>query len=74
MSMNLLILRTNIETQTNVEMVVPILDNHELINRWTIDTDDVDNVLKIEAKENLREDDIAHLIYRSGFSCEALED
>ncbi len=74
MSMNLLILRTNIETQNNVEMLVPILDNHESINRWTIDTDDIDNVLKIEAKENLRKEDVAQLIYGSGFSCEELDD
>lgn len=72
--MNLVILRTNIETKNRVQVLRPVLDNHDSINRWSIDIEDVDNVLRIEAKDTVDDNQIITLIKKYGFYGEALED
>jgi hypothetical protein len=72
--MKLLIFKTDIKTKKMVKAVKPILNNNSVIVNWSIDTKDIDNVLRIEASENLNEDDIIDLIKPSGFGCEILMD
>ena len=72
--MYLLILKTNIESEAMVRTVACALNNHEAIDRWHIDTEDVDNVLKVESTMNLDESDISHLIRPYGFTGEELKD
>jgi hypothetical protein len=72
--MKLLIFKTNIKTRKMVKAVRPILNNHSVIVNWSIDTKDIDNVLRIEVSENLNEDDIIDLIKPKGFGCEILMD
>jgi len=71
--MNLLILRTNIDGQ-KLNRIAPVLNFHSSIRSWNIDTSDIDNVLRIEAEDTLREQDVIQLVQCYGFVCEELED
>ena len=51
-----------------------LFNNHPGITDWSIDTEDIDNVLRIEAAENLNEHDVISLINTRGFYCDALTD
>ena len=72
--MVLLIFRTDIKTKKKVKVVKPIFNNHPVIKNWSVDTDDIDNVLKIEAVGTLAENDIITLMKTCGFYCEILTD
>ena len=72
--MNLLIFKTDIKTKKEVKVVRPLFNNHPVITNWSIDIADIDNVLRIEAEDDLNENDIIHLIKTSGFYCEVLAD
>lgn len=72
--MKLVILKTNIRSKRKVNRIKPIFNNMPSILNWSIDTQDIDNVLRIEATENLHEVDIIHLIKKYGFYAEALSD
>jgi len=70
----LFILKTDIKTKKKVKAIRPFLNNHSGIIKWTIDIEDIDNVLKIEASDYLTEHDIIDKIKAQGFYCDALED
>lgn len=72
--MKLLILRTNIKTQTHVEDVKTILNSYPVITKWSVDTEDIDNVLRIEAGDHVNELELMHLIRQQGYICENLPD
>lgn len=52
----------------------PLFSNIETIKRWSIDTEDVDNVLRIEANEDLDESDVINLLFDFGYNCKTLAD
>jgi hypothetical protein len=72
--MKLLILKTDIKTNKKVKKMKSVFNNHPVISKWSIDTEDIDNVLRIEADDNLLEDDVKKLVIENGFYCEALPD
>lgn len=72
--MNLLIFRTDIKSKNKVKTIKPILNNHPTISEWSVDLEDIDNVLRIEAQDDLSEKDIIHMIKKCGFYCEMLPD
>ncbi len=72
--MKLLIFRTNIATKKKVKLLHPVFHHYDPIRRWTVDTEDVDHVLRIEAAEHVEEQEVIHLLNMKGFQCEPLED
>lgn len=70
----LLIFRTSIATMQQVRVVKKIFKNQAAILDWWVDIEDIDNVLRIEATENLEENDIINLLACQGFYCEVLPD
>jgi len=70
--MEVLVFKTNIETRLNLDRMEPIFNNHPNIKVWSIDTEDVDNVLRIEADESLSEKEVIQLIQPIGVQCEVL--
>lgn len=72
--MKLVILRTDIKTKKKVKKMKPVFNNHPVISKWSIDTEDIDNVLRIEAEDNLDEDEVKKLVIENGFYCEDLPD
>lgn len=72
--MNVIVLKTNIQSREKAETLIPIFDNHKAINQWTVDTEDIDNVLRIELKEHLDEREIISIINSYGFFGEDLKE
>ncbi|MGB5819391.1 MAG: hypothetical protein WBG90_07880 [Saonia sp.] len=72
--MKLLIFRTDIKTKKKVKTIKPLFNNLSTITDWSIDLEDIDNVLRIETAEDLNEREIIHLLSTYGFQCEALTD
>jgi len=72
--MKLLIFRTDIKTKKKVKVMKPIFNSHPLINNCFVDITDIDNVLRVEVAENLKEHNIIDLTKTNGFCCEVLPD
>jgi cell fate (sporulation/competence/biofilm development) regulator YmcA (YheA/YmcA/DUF963 family) len=70
--MKIIILRTDVKTKKKVKKIKPFLNEHPIITNWSIDLEDIDNVLRIEANENLHEDEVKHIFQKEGFYCENL--
>jgi len=70
--MELFIFKTNISTHQTDGFLAPLFNHLPFINRWSIDLDDVDKVLKIETTLLTKEDDVLHLLKGLGVKCEVL--
>ena len=69
----ILVFKTDLESDERLEAVKPFLDKHPGILRWTVDRHDIDKVLRIES-ENVSADDVIGLLQQEGFLCEELPD
>jgi hypothetical protein len=56
----------------DIDLLKPILDAHPHIERWTVDTSDIDCVLRIVTC-SLRVDDVIALVTPSGYACAELD-
>ena len=74
MSSHLHIFRTDVKTPKKVKVIKPVFNHHPHIKKWSVDTEDIDNVLKVEAATHLSEQDIIVLMKTCGFYCAALGD
>jgi hypothetical protein len=72
--MELLIFRTDIKTKKKVKSLKPIFNRQMDILKWSVDLEDIDNVLRIEATENLSEKAIIDLVRMEGFYIKTLSD
>ncbi len=63
---------TDLKTTKSIRSVSPVLNNNSMISKWTVDNEDIDNVMRIEAHNSLNEEDIVHLMKTHGFYCEEL--
>lgn len=72
--MELLIFRTDIKSKKKVKSLKPVFNNHSDIIKWSIDLDDIDNVLRIEATTKLSEGDVIDLVEIKGFYIKTLSD
>ncbi|QCX38865.1 hypothetical protein FF125_10615 [Aureibaculum algae] len=72
--MELLIFKTDIKSRKKVKSIKPLFKNHSDILQWSIDLEDIDNVLRIEATDNLSENEIIDLVQLNGFYIETLPD
>jgi hypothetical protein len=71
--LKILVFKTNISTNNDVEKVKHLLALEKYIQRWNIDREDVDNVLRIECI-HLQPSIIIQLLRCAGFMCEELPD
>lgn len=74
MPYHLLIIKTNLETKKKINSILPIFNNHQFINDWSVDIEDVDNVLRIESLKTFKEADLLALLQNHGFEGELLPD
>ncbi len=72
--MNVLVLKTKLSSQREIENVRPLLDMHPQINRWNVDSDDIDNVLRIEASGHLKEEHVKTILRQYDIPCELMQD
>ena len=69
----ILVFKTNIKTDDDKQKVAKVLDALPQTNRWTVDCEDCDCVLRIEA-EGISEQQIIETVQRAKFECEELKD
>ncbi len=72
--MELLLFRTDIKSKKKVKSLRPMLNNHSDILNWSVDLEDIDNVLRIEATTNLSEQEVMDLVSVQGFYIKTLAD
>ena len=70
--MNILVFKTDLKTKKKVREISPCLNNHALIQEWSVDLFDVDNVLRIVTSHPLKEGDVISLVKQYGFYCKPL--
>ena len=68
------VFRTGIKTMENVNNISPVMNSHPKIESWSVDTEDIDNVLRIVAHGKLNEAEIIKQLRKCGFFCEVLHD
>jgi hypothetical protein len=71
--MNVLVLRTNIDDEQKLKVMSSLLNDFQEIKLWSLDQEDVDKVLRIEASESLTISSIAKMLNSKGLICEELE-
>ena len=68
-----LVFKSNISGEQNIEFLQSIMDEHTAIIRWNIDRHDIDNVLRIETT-SLQPSEVEDLVSKAGFFCQELPD
>lgn len=56
-----------------MEALKPVFSKQRAISRWSVDIEDIDNVMRVVTKARLPEMDIIKMVRNLGFECEALE-
>ena len=69
---NILIFKTNIQTEGDKQRIQSTLDADDTIQQWNIDLHDIDCVLRI-VSDSLTTEQIIKVIKHSGFECAELE-
>ena len=72
--MHVLVFSSNIELENQFIGLTTSFDKHFGILKWSIDIEDIDNVIRIEATENITEVDVIKLVKMNGFKIEPLPD
>jgi hypothetical protein len=67
-----MIFKTNIETEQDLNAIARILNGETTIRKWNVDREDIDRVLRIESDSDLAL--IRQKIEFAGFLCEELTD
>lgn len=71
--MDILIFKTNLENPELISRAKPLLQNIEGIQKWNVDAQDCDNVLRIEAVQ-VSPRSIENVLQGAGYYCEELQD
>jgi cell fate (sporulation/competence/biofilm development) regulator YmcA (YheA/YmcA/DUF963 family) len=66
------VFRTNVGTHEEKLRIKNLLGGHPLIDEWSVDTEDVDRVLRVVSRE-LSASSIIELVTSGGFDCHELE-
>lgn len=69
--MDILVFKTNIDREDDVLRVMNRMKEEVRIRRWSVDREDCDKVLRVEADEILP-DEIIEMIKTAGYACEEL--
>ena len=70
--MSILVLKTNLETPQEVHKIEPILNAHPSITDWNVDVQDIDNILRIVAEQEITENQIIALLNQHEVQSEIL--
>lgn len=71
--MDILIFKTDIANRWHKSMAQKLLNNLEGILRWTVDVEDIDHVLRVEAV-NLPPRHVELVLAMGGYYCEEMKD
>ncbi len=71
--MKLLIFKTNIENESSIRKVNALLAYNPNVVDWTVDLEDRDKVLRIEAEDQVVEAEVMAMVNSWGLNCQTLE-
>ena len=71
--MEVLVFKTNIIHDHELDAISPILDVNPSVLKWNIDREDIDKVLRVET-EDIAPHQMIEMIEGAGFFCEELPD
>jgi len=71
--MNVLIFKTDISNQEKTNSVELLFKDQFEILKWSVDTEDVDNVLRVESSGKIDDNFIINLLTTYKIYCEVLE-
>ncbi|MBL4706937.1 MAG: hypothetical protein JKY48_00660 [Flavobacteriales bacterium] len=71
--MELLIFKTNIESERKIRKLERKFSSFSNIKSWTIDVDDIDRVLKVRVERASNQFEVKSLVNNCGFICEELD-
>jgi hypothetical protein len=69
---NIHVFKTNIATEADSHVIRNVLDRHKKIEKWSIDINDTDKVLRIVSC-SIHPTEIIELINNNGYQCHELE-
>ncbi len=67
------IFKTNIRYKKNLKALQKAFEPHPEIIKWSVDTEDIDKVLRVELTEHVSEKEVIDLVQHLGLVCELLE-
>lgn len=70
---NLFIFGTNLQTEKDKQVISKVLNTNHEIERWNIDLEDIDSVLRIES-QTLTSEQIIKIITEQDFKCSELSE
>ena len=70
--MEILVFKTNLSDSAHINNVSELLNLHPAIHRWNVDLKDIDNVLRIQARD-LRPAEVEDMLVNVGYYCKELE-
>lgn len=71
-NLNVLVFKTDIVSAQKAKVLATVFSGSRNINNWNVDTQDIDNVLRVEAKHSVKEIEIISMVTAAGFNCEVL--
>jgi len=71
--MEVLVFKTNINHENDLDFIGPILDVNPLVLKWNVDREDIDKVLRVETEE-IAPGKVIEIISDAGYFCEELPD
>lgn len=70
---NLFIFGTNLQTEKDKQVISKVLNTNNQIERWNIDLEDIDSVLRVESR-SLTAEQIIKIITEQDFKCSELSE
>ena len=68
-----MVFQTSLEDENDIRRAEFVLNNHHHIYRWTVDLEDWEKVLKVEADRNVSYQEIERKISLLGYQCKELD-
>lgn len=69
---SILVFKTNIKTNDDLLMVNDALNDHQHIEEWSVDMEDIDCVLRV-VSSHIGAHDIISIINHAGYNCQELD-
>lgn len=73
MIVDVCVFKTDISSASLVDLIMPLLNAHPYITEWSVDFDDIDNVLRVVSNKEI-EEEIIEITQKKGFTCCPLPD
>ena len=70
--MQILVFKTNLTTTHQINNIGSTLNTHPAIQKWNVDLQDCDNILRVVAN-NIKPTDVKTILLDAGYFCEELE-